>query len=109
MVDEEMAKSSDNSLAGKDLRGDDLRGADLTDKVLFGADARGAKFYDAKVSLNCATFDGLRLDDEQFALLALLIARADVDGRWKAGIQALVSEICGGRNLHAYLRYLDLA
>ena len=104
-----MAKAPDTSLVGADLREADLRGQDLTGKVMFGADARGAKFYGAKVAISCEQWDGLKLDAEQFALLLLLISRADVDPRWQRGLRALVTEVCGDRHAATYQRYLDLA
>lgn len=98
----------DTALAGQSLANADLRGHDLTNKILFQTDLRGAQLYNARISLTCSTFDGLRLDSEQVAVLLKLIALADVDERWIVGINSLVASVTSPAKLRVIDRYLQI-
>ena len=63
--------------------------------MLFGTDLRGCRLQGAKLTLDCATFEGLKLDDDQVAMLLILIAKADIDARWSVSLQELVEQIVG--------------
>jgi uncharacterized protein YjbI with pentapeptide repeats len=97
---------SDTSLAGQDLRDRDLRHQDLTGKSLFGADLSGSQLYGAQISLLCSTFDGVKLDNNQIALLLLMISQADIDPRWRPNLRLLVASIIGKDQLKVFDRYL---
>jgi uncharacterized protein YjbI with pentapeptide repeats len=98
----------DTSLAGADLRGTDCRDRDLTDKVLFQTDLRGARLRGAHFTLDCATFDGLKLDDRQVALFLLLLLKADIDPAWQPALLAVVRQRLSPETLEAYQQYLHL-
>jgi len=98
----------DTSLAGVDLRDRDCRGVDLTDKVLFQTDLRGARLRGAHFTLDCATFDGLKLDDRQVALFLLLLMKADIDPAWQPTLLDAVRQRLSPDTLEAYQQYLQL-
>jgi hypothetical protein len=83
----------DTSLTGADLSNKDLRYFDFRDKVLFGTDLRGSKLYGASFSINCATWDGVKLDNDQVAWLLLLISKADTP--WSGKIRTLARDVVG--------------
>lgn len=107
-MEEMSTESDDRSLVGQDLRNEDLRHFDLSDKVLFQADLRGAKLYGAKVSIKCAQFDGVRLDQDQVAQLLLLIQSADIDPKFQVGLRDLVKRVIGEARFKAIYRWLHL-
>jgi hypothetical protein len=90
-----MMPPADISLVGADLREADLRNTDLSNKVLFLTDLRGAKLYGAKVALECQQFHKVRLDNTQVATLLLMIALADIEPKYKQGLQQLVQSVVG--------------
>jgi len=104
-----MASNGDTSLTGADLSGADFRHMDLSGKILFGTDLRGANLYDAKISLTCETFDGVKLDNTQFAKLLLMLQMADVDPKFQVGLRDLVRRVTGDTHFTALQRWLRLA
>jgi len=98
----------DTSLAGTDLRGQDCRSVDLTNKVLFQTDLRGARLRGAHFTLDCATFDGLKLDDRQVALFLLLLMKADIDPAWLPPLLEIVRQHISPHELDVYQQYLQL-
>lgn len=98
----------DTSLVGKDLSGQDLRHRDLSGKVLFETDLRNAKLYGAKISLACETFDGVKLDDSQVALLLIMISKAEMDPVYQEGLRRLVYQAMGEYRYSALLRMTSL-
>lgn len=98
----------DTSLAGMDLRDRDCRGVDLTSKVLFQTDLRGARLRGAHFTLDCATFDGLKLDDHQMALFLLLLMKADVDPAWAPALLEVLRQRLPPDVIEAYQQYLQL-
>jgi uncharacterized protein YjbI with pentapeptide repeats len=103
-----MAEITDTSLAGADLRGVDCRTRDLTNKVLFQTDLRGARLRGAHFTLDCATFDGLKLDDRQVALFLLLLMKAEIDPAWVPPLLEAVRQRLPANDLEAYQHYLQL-
>lgn len=101
--------NGDQSLTGEDLRDADLRHIDLSGKILFQTDLRGANLYNAKVSLKCETFDGVKLDNEQMAKLLLMISMADVDPKFQVGLRDLVRRVTGDAHFRALERWLKLS
>lgn len=99
---------TDTSLAGTDLRGVDCRALDFTNKVLFQTDLRGARLRGAHFTLDCATFDGLKLDDRQVALFLLLLMKADIDPAWPPTLLEVVRQRLPPDELEAYQQYLKL-
>ena len=99
---------SDVSLAGQDLRHRDCRGTDFTDKVLFQTDLRGARLRGAHFTLDCATFDGVKLDDRQVALFLLLLLKADIDPAWSEPLLAAVRQRLAPDVLETFQQYLQL-
>lgn len=93
---------------GKDLRGRDLRWVDFSGEPLFQTDLRGASLHQAVISLDCATFSGVKLDDQQVALFLLMLSSADIDVKWKASLVQLVREQVGDSQLDVLQRYLRL-
>ena len=87
---------------------EDLRNVDLTGQVLFYCDFRGANLYNAKISLNCATFHGLKLDDTQVATLLRLVGLAQIDAAWKDGLRLLIESIIGKDRNDLLSRYLKI-
>jgi uncharacterized protein YjbI with pentapeptide repeats len=104
-----MPSEPDSSLAGKDLSGQDLRYTDLSDKVLFDTDLRGAQLYGVRLSMLCQQFDGVKLDNTQIASLLMIISQADIDPRFKQGLNALVESVAGSSSYKALQRMLRLA
>ena len=98
----------DTSLAGTDLRGVDCRTTDFTNKVLFQTDLRGARLRGAHFTLDCATFDGLKLDDRQVALFLLLLMKAEIDPAWRPSLLEVVRQRLPPDELDAYQQYLTL-
>lgn len=86
-----------------------LATVDLSDQVLFGVDLQGKQLYGVKVRMICDTFDGVKLDNRQIALLLLMIGLTDSDPRWKAGVHQLVKAVIGEREYRVLVRYLQLA
>lgn len=74
----------------RDLSGADLRHADLTDQVFYRSILHGAQLYDARISLNCATFDGARIDADQVALFLRLLLMTDMPGPWRDELWSLL-------------------
>lgn len=105
---ERLFEITDTSLAGRDLRGTDCRTMDLTQKVLFQTDLRGARLRGAHFTLDCATFDGLKLDDRQVALFLLLLMKADIDPAWPPAVLEIVRQRLPPDELEAYQQYLQL-
>jgi hypothetical protein len=103
-----MQHQPDASLAGKNLSGLDLRGDDLTGKVLFATDLRGAKLYGARISLQCQTFDGAKLDNTQVAQLLLMLSLADIDPALQGQLDQLAKQ-AAGPSYGALKRLLRLA
>lgn len=99
----------DLTLAGADLSGTDLRHKDLSDMILFGTDLRGSKLYGAKVALRCESFDGVKLDDSQFATLLLMLQMCDVNPKFQVGLRDLVRRVTGDQHFHTLQRWLKLA
>jgi hypothetical protein len=99
---------SNRSLAGKNLSGRDLRGTDLSARVLFGTDLRGCQLKGVKVSVDCRTFDGVKLDDIQVAMLLKLFAQADIAPEWIAGIHELVERVTSHDRAKAIDRLLKV-
>jgi hypothetical protein len=98
---------SETDLAGQDLRQRDMRHADLRGKALFGTDLRGANLYGADIRLECCTFDGVKLDALNVALLLRLIALADLPDDWSSHITHLVEARIGKTQNAALSRYLQ--
>ena len=97
-----------NDLRCQDLS--DLRCQDLSDRVLFGHDLSGTKLYGAKISLRCETFDGLKLDDTQLAMLLLMISQVSMPTTaWRDGLRQLVRDEIGDDAFRTLERYLQLA
>jgi uncharacterized protein YjbI with pentapeptide repeats len=97
------------SLIGKDLSNRDLRRTDLTGKVLFGTDLRGSNLRGSKISIDCATFDGLKLDDNQVGMLLKMIAKADIALEWRAGLDDLIERVAGTDRFRAISRVIRQA
>lgn len=88
----------------------DLRFQDLTSRTLFGVDLRGKKLYGATISLKCETFDGVKVDEYQLAMLLLMISQADMPTTaWRDGLRALVESEIGEQQLRTLERYLQLS
>lgn len=101
--------AKDTSWAGTDHRYADLREADLHGKVLFQCDLRGAALYGLVISVNCDTFDGVKLDDHQMATLLRVIGMAETTSpAWRNGIAALVTSIIGPEASAVLTRYLQI-
>lgn len=107
-VENMSTEGDDTSLVGADLREADLRHQDLRGKVLFQADLRGANLYNTGVSLRCQTFDGVKLDDQQFAQLLLMLQTADVNPKFQVGVRDLVKRVVGEDRYKALYRWLKL-
>ena len=86
-----------------------LANVDLTGRVLFGVDLQGKQLYGVKVSMTCDTWDGVKLDNRQLALLLLMIGLTDTDPRWRAGLHQLVRSVMGESDYRLLSRYLQLA
>jgi hypothetical protein len=84
-----------------------MRHADLRGKALFGTDLRGTNLYGADIRLECATFDGVKLDSIQVALLLRIIALADLPDDWSSHIQQLVEARIGKTQNAGLSRYLQ--
>lgn len=95
-------------LAGADLRDKDLRHQNLAGKVLFGADLRGARLNGTRVSLECSTFDGAKFDDQQVAMLLMMVSMADINQEWIDGLRDLVKRVAGEPKFEALERYLQI-
>ena len=80
-------------MAGRDLSSLDLRGADFTQSALFGTDLRGSQLHGCAISIDCATFEGVKLDDRQVAMFLLLLAQADTPHAFL--LQQTAQRICG--------------
>lgn len=93
---------------GKDLTNLDFRYKDLSARVLFNTNLKGSRLYGAKISLQCSTFDAVKLDDEQVSELLLMFALADIDSRWVTGLRALVEAVVGPDKVKALDRFLRL-
>ena len=99
---------ADTEYAGIDLRDADLRHKNLAGKVLFGTDLRGAQLTGLRISLECATFDGVKLDDTQVAMLLLMVSLADVNPEWVDGLRGLVKHVTGDKQFLALERFLRI-
>lgn len=86
----------------------DCRTTDFTNKVLFQTDLRGARLRGAHFTLDCATFDGLKLDDRQVALFLLLLMKADIDPAWSTLLLEVVRQRLPSEALDTYQHYLKL-
>ena len=100
--------TGDTSLVGQDLSGRDLRKHDFTGRVLFGTDLRGCRLRGAKLSLDCETFVGLKLDDDNVATLLTMLAQMDVDPQWTTGLQALIERVVGTDRAAAIARLVQV-
>jgi hypothetical protein len=98
----------DIHLVGQNLAGADFRNRDLSDHVLFNTDLRGADLYNATISVNCATFHGVKLDDRQVALLLKIISLANITPEWKEGITRLVADVITWKKAQAIDRFLQI-
>jgi hypothetical protein len=87
----------------------DWRHRDLTDQVLFGQDLTGKRLYGARISLKCDTFDGVKLDHQQVAMLLLMIAMADIDPAVVRALHTVVEVAVGSHEYSVLKRYLELA
>lgn len=97
---------SDTEYAGADFSHQDLRNRNFAGKVLFGTDLRHAKLKGLRISLECATFDGVKLDDLQMATLLMMVSLADVNPDWVDGVRELVKRVTGTSQFEALERYL---
>jgi uncharacterized protein YjbI with pentapeptide repeats len=79
-----MKPELDRSLVGRDLRNKDLRYYDFRNKILFGVDLRDSRLYGSSITLECQTFDGVKLDNRQVAMLLMMLAQADIDPNLKS-------------------------
>jgi hypothetical protein len=95
----------------KDLSNRDLRGEDMTEQTLFETDLRGSKLYGIQVSMTCETWDGVKISQDQMAMLLLMISQADVEprGGWRDGLQQLVEREVGEHEFRTLKRYLQLS
>lgn len=82
---------------------------DLSEQVLYGKDLRGQNLYGAKVSLKCDTFDGVLIDNQQLALLLLLIQLAEIDHQYQQRLRDLARDIVGEEHYRVLLRYMLVA
>ena len=101
--------SRDQLLTGKDLSGRDLRDHDLTGKVLFGTDLRGSALKGAAISIDCATFEGCKLDNNQIATLLAMLCKADIDRAWIDGLAGLIEQVTGTERSAAIERLLKVS
>lgn len=90
-----MWMASNTQYAGSDLSNQDLRGKDFTHCVMFQTDLRGSSLHGASITLDCATFDGVKLDTRQVAMLLALIAQAETTPATKAALQRVAQEVYG--------------
>ena len=86
-----------------------MRGRDLTHQTLLGTDLRECRLFGVDITLNCATFDGLLLDDETVALLLGMVSLASLSDGWSHGLLALIERQLGPDRFHAVQRYLAIA
>lgn len=61
-----------------DMSLSDFTGANLSLCSLYGSDMTGSRLNGAIISLNCLTFHGLKLDNQQVDYLLYLILLADI-------------------------------
>lgn len=87
----------------------DWRHRDLTGQTLFGVDLSGKRLYGAKIALKCDTFDGVKLDRQQVAMLLLMIAMADIDPAMARSIHTVVEATVGSKEYAVLKRYLEIA
>ena len=81
----------------------------LSRQTLYGVDLRGQSLRGAIISVDCATFDGLQLDDRQVAELLMLISTSDISPAWREGIEALVTSVVGAGSFARLQAILKLA
>lgn len=70
-------RAQNTSFYRADFRGTSLREALLRECVLAGADLRGADLRQVTITLDCNSFEGIRLDRSTAAKLTFLLGRAD--------------------------------
>jgi hypothetical protein len=99
---------TDKTYVGKDLTNEDLRHHDLSGKILFNTDLRGSNLHGVRISLECSTFDGVKLDDEQVAKLLLMLSLADINPKFQVGLRDLTRRVTGDKFFAALQRYLQL-
>ena len=75
--------------------------------VQYGNDYREVDLRKALVSIDCETFHGVMLSDKQVALLLSLVAKANINERWKNGIDSVIRNVLGD-NAEAIRRYMEL-
>lgn len=101
-----MKPEPDRSLVGADLRGQDLRRFDFRDKILFRADLREANLHGASITIDCQTFDGVKLDNYQVATLVMMLAQADIDPRVQHELLDTARVAVGENDFHVLQRVL---
>lgn len=82
---------------------------DFTGKVMYGMDLRGQDLHRSTISLDCATFDGLHLDDMQVCLLVAMVCKARFSPDLRNGLDAVLQSHLGQARYSALSRFMDLA
>lgn len=70
----------------------DLKGADLTNSVFCKSNFSHCKLFNAKISLNCKTFENVKLDDMTVRMFLYLITLADIQEDLRCGIISIIGE-----------------
>lgn len=68
----------------------DLRGADLTGSVFAKSNLSHCRLFNAKISLNCKTFENVKLDNMTVKMFLYLITLSDIPDKTKNGIIDLI-------------------
>jgi len=83
-------KAFENQLLGNSSwRGTRLENVSFKNSVMEGADFSGAEFINVTVTLNCNTFDNIRLDLTTFKLMMLLFSRVNLGVEKGIGVLTL--------------------
>lgn len=91
---------SDQIFYACDLSHCDLRGADLTNSIFSNSDLSHCKLFNAKISLNCKTFENVKLDNMTVYMFLYLITLSNITDSIKCDIIKLIGE-------HNYNRLKD--
>lgn len=75
-----------------DLSHCDLRGANLTNSVFSKSDLSHCRLFNAKISLNCKTFENVKLDKITVKMFLYLITLSDIDDKLKHDIISIIDE-----------------